>query len=351
MLLNNRFLRACRKESVDYTPVWIMRQAGRYMKEYRALRERVDFLTLCKTPQLAAEATLLPVNNLGVDAAILFSDILIPVEAMGVKVVFTENKGPVFPTAVRTEEQVRKLIVPIPEERTPFVMEAIRQVKRDLQGRVPLIGFSGAPYTLATYLIEGETSRHFNEIKRWMYQSPALLTQMLEKLTQTVTLYLRAQVDAGSHAVQLFDTWAGMLSPDQYETFALPFTKRVIQGLRTAIPITIPIIYFVNGGGTLLEKMAESGADVIGLDWRIDLANAKKRIGDRAALQGNLDPCVLYGSPESIRKEVKGILRKYGRGSGHIFNLGHGILPDTPEENARILVEAVHEESVRFHGS
>ncbi|MBI5197761.1 MAG: uroporphyrinogen decarboxylase [Nitrospirae bacterium] len=350
MLVNDRFLRACRKEPLDYTPVWIMRQAGRYMKEYRDLRERVDFLTLCKTPELAAEATLLPIDLLGVDAAIIFSDILIPVEAMGLTVVFTEKKGPVFPEPVKTEEQVRRLIVPDPEEKTPFVMEAMRLVRRDLKDRVPLIGFAGAPYTLATYLVEGETSRNFHQIKRWMYQSPALLQSLIEKLTRTVTLYLRAQIEAGAHAVQLFDTWAGMLSPDAFSEFALPCVRRIIQDLRASVPSNIPIIYFVNGGGTLLEKMVESGADVIGLDWRIDLADAKRRIGGRTALQGNLDPCVLYASPDVIRQQVRKILQKYGRGSGHIFNLGHGILPDTPVEHARALVEAVHEESAAFHG-
>ncbi|MBI4715396.1 MAG: uroporphyrinogen decarboxylase, partial [Nitrospirae bacterium] len=305
MLQNDRFLRACRKEAVDYTPVWIMRQAGRYMKEYRALRERADVLTLCKTPELATEATLLPVELIGVDAAILFSDILIPVEAMGIPVEFTEKRGPVFPEPIRTAAQVSALAVPIPEEKTPFVMEAIRQVRRELKDRVPLIGFAGAPYTLATYVIEGETSRNFHRIKQWMYREPALLHALLEKLTETVSLYLQAQLDAGTHAVQIFDTWAGMLSPDEYKEFALPYTRRIIQCLRTSDG---PVILYINGGGTLLELMADSGADVIGLDWRIDIADARKRIGDRVALQGNLDPCVLYASPDVIRAQARKIL-------------------------------------------
>lgn len=350
MLQNDLFLRSARKEPVNQTPVWIMRQAGRYMKEYRALRERVDFLTLCKTPELAAEATLLPIDILGVDAAILFSDILIPVEAMGIEVVFSEKRGPVFPTPVQTESQVSALRIPDPEEQTPFVMEAIRLVRRDLKDRVPLIGFAGSPYTLATYIIEGETSRNFNQIKRWMYQSPDLLHTLLKKLTRTVSDYLRAQVRAGVHAVQLFDTWAGMLAPDEYSEFALPYTRQIFQDLKRDAGFAGPVILYVNGGGTLLERMVESGADVIGLDWRIDIQDARRRVGKDVALQGNLDPCVLYASPEVIRQQVRKVLQRFGNGSGHIFNLGHGILPDTPVENARALVEAVQEESVSFHG-
>jgi uroporphyrinogen decarboxylase len=319
------------------------------MKEYRALREKVDFLTLCKTPDLATQATLLPVDMLGVDAAILFSDILIPVEAMGMSVVFTENRGPVFPEPLRTEAQVKALSIPLPEEKTPFVIDAVRQIRRELKDRIPLIGFAGAPYTLATYMVEGETSRNFHQVKRWMYQSPGWLHALLEKLTETVSLYLRSQVEAGADAVQLFDTWAGMLSPDEYSEFSLPYTRRIIQDLRSAGSFRGPIILYINGGGTLLERMADSGADVIGLDWRIDIADARKRIGDRVSLQGNLDPCVLYASPEIIRAQAQKILTKFGSGSGHIFNLGHGILPDTPVDHARALVEAVHQESSSFH--
>ncbi|MBI1823669.1 MAG: uroporphyrinogen decarboxylase [Nitrospirae bacterium] len=343
---NERFLKACRKEPVDITPVWIMRQAGRYMKEYQAIRAKVDFLTLCKTPDLATEATLLPVNLLDVDVAILFSDILIPVEAMGLEVVFTENKGPVFPSPIRNQEQIRKLTTPRIEERTPFVFDAIRKIRKELDGRVPLIGFSGAPYTLATYMIEGETSRNFNAIKKWMYQSPTLLHELLEKTTTTVMDYVRAQVEAGAETIQIFDTWAGALSGDEYQFFSFPYTKRIIAEIKKS---GVPAILYLNGGGLLLERLVATGADVISLDWRTDLRIAREQFGNKVAFQGNLEPCVLYGDSGTIRSEVKKILEKFGKGPGHIFNLGHGILPDTPFENAKEMIRAVHEESAIYH--
>ncbi len=342
---NERFLKACRREAVDRTPVWIMRQAGRYMKEYRALRERVDFLTLCKTPELAMEASLLPVKILDVDAAILFSDILIPVEAMGMGLHFSE-KGPILSYPIENMTQVMDLSVPDPEERLFFVAEAIRLIQKSLEGHLPLIGFSGSPYTLATYMIEGGTSANFYKIKRVLYREPALLHALLEKLTETVIGYLRLQIRAGAQAVQLFDTWAGTLAPDAYRVLALPYTTRIIENIRSE---GVPIILYINGGGGILELMADSGADVVGIDWRIDLAEAKQRIGHRVALQGNLDPCVLYAGPTTIRAQVRSILEKFGHGNGHIFNLGHGILPDTPVESAIAFIDAVHEESERFH--
>lgn len=355
MLKNDSFLRACRKEPVEVTPVWIMRQAGRYMKEYRAIRKKVDFLTLCKTPGLVAEATLLPVDILGVDAAILFSDILIPVEAMGMEVRFTEKRGPVFSEPVRSESRAEGLSVPGPsesEERMPFIPESIRLTLRALGGRVPLIGFSGAPFTLATYMIEGETSKSFTWIKRIMYSNPGFLHNLLDKVATTVIHYLNMQIQAGVHAVQLFDTWAGALSPDDYREFALPYTRKVIDGINRGIDRKgCPIILFANGVGGILEAMAESGAGVIGLDWRIDIGDARKRVGRMAAIQGNLDPCVLYSGPSVIRRYVRSILDKYGPGPGHIFNLGHGILPDTPVDHAKALVEIVHEESGRGTGN
>jgi uroporphyrinogen decarboxylase len=343
---NESFLKACWKEPVDFTPVWMMRQAGRYMKEYQAIRAKVDFLTLCKTPELATQATLLPIDLLDVDVAILFSDILIPVEAMGLEVVFTEHKGPVFPHPIRNEEQIKKMAPFRIEEKTPFVFEAIRMLRKELEDRVPLIGFSGAPYTLATYMIEGETSRNFNAIKKWMYRSPGALHLLLEKTTTTVIDYVKAQVQAGAEAIQIFDTWAGALSGDEYDIFSFPYTKQIITEIKKT---GVPAILYVNGGGLLLDQMVNTGADVISLDWRTDLKKTKEIYGGQVALQGNLDPCVLYGDSKTIRNQVKRILEKYGSAPGHIFNLGHGILPDTPFESAKEMIRAVHEESVRFH--
>lgn len=347
MLKNDSFLKACGKEPADYTPIWIMRQAGRYMKEYRVIRKKVDFLTMCKTPELVTEATLLPVDILGVDAAILFSDILIPVEAMGVSVRFTDKGGPVLSDPVRSETQIESLSIPGPaesEERMPFIAESIRLILQALDSRVPLIGFSGAPFTLATYMVEGETSKSFTWIKRIMYSNPALLHNLLNKVTTAIIHYLNIQISAGVHTVQLFDTWAGALSPEDYKEFALPYAERVIEGIDRK---GCPVILFSNGVSSILEYMVSSGADVIGLDWRIDIGDARKRAGDSVALQGNLDPCVLYAGPSVIRRHVSSILERYGTGTGHIFNLGHGILPDTPVDHAKALVEIVHEESSR----
>lgn len=345
MIKNDSFLKACRKEPVDFTPIWIMRQAGRYMKEYRAIRKKVDFLTMCKTPDLVAEVTLQPVDLLGVDAAIMFSDILIPVEAMGMNVTFTEKKGPVFSNPIRSESEAERLTVlddSASEEKMPFIRDSIRLILQSLDNRVPLIGFSGAPFTLATYMIEGETSRNFSWIKRTMYAQPAFLHTLLSKIATVVANYLQMQIDAGVNAVQLFDTWAGYLSPDDYREFALPYVQRVINSLDRK---GCPVILFANGVSSILEYMSSSSPDVIGLDWRVDLGDARKRVGDKVALQGNLDPCVLYSEPPVIKRYVKDILSKYGEGPGHIFNLGHGILPDTPFEHAKALVEIVHEES------
>jgi uroporphyrinogen decarboxylase len=345
---NDRLLKACRREPVDRTPVWIMRQAGRYLPSYRALREKVSFMKLCKTPELALQATLTPLEVMDVDAAILFSDILIPVEAMGMKVVFTEKKGPQLPDPIRTQADLARLHVPDPEETMRFVPDAIRLINQALKGRIPLLGFSGSPYTLATYMIEGETSKNFHGIKRRLFESPKLLHALLERLADTVTAYLNAQIAAGAHAVQLFDTWAGALSPAEYAEFAFPYARRVIAGLRRE---GTPVILYVNGGGDYLELMAETGADVLSLDWRIDIGEARRRIGHRVALQGNLDPCALYAPPEAIRAQVARILQRYGRGEGHIFNLGHGILPDIPVAHAVAMVDAVHEESTQYHGA
>jgi uroporphyrinogen decarboxylase len=335
--MNDTFLRACRGEKTEYTPVWLMRQAGRYMKEYQEVRAKVDFLTLCKTPELAAKVTLQPVDLLGVDAAILFSDILIPVEAMGMHLEFSEKKGPILNEPVRTKSAVDRLIIPDTEDSMPFVIETIRILRRDLQ--VPLIGFSGAPYTLATYIIEGGSSRNFLNTKKMMYQNPGLFGALMDKITATVVEYLSAQIKAGAQTVQLFDSWAGNLSPYDYENIVFPHVKAAIKALKK---FGVPIIYFVNDCAGLIGIAKKSGADVIGIDWRIDMAKAVKSLGKKVSIQGNLDPLVLFSPVEHIEERVQDILNKAESARGHIFNLGHGILPETPVENAIAMVESVH---------
>ncbi len=337
MPYNDLFLRACRREPVERTPVWMMRQAGRFLKTYRDLREKADFLTLCKTPELAARATLLPVEAMDVDAAILFSDILIPVEAMGMELNFTP--APVFSEPVRTKAQIEKLHVPDPEAEVPFVMEAVRILRRELQERVPLIGFSGAPFTLASYMVEGGGSKNYIPFKSLMYQEPDLFTLLMDKITDTVILYLNAQIAAGAQALQIFDTWGGILTPEDYETYDLPYTRRVMDGLNRA---SVPVIHYVGTGATLLPYSKKAGADVMGVDWRIGLDEARRILGPEIGIQGNLDPSVLFAPIPEIERRVREILRKAGETPGHIFNLGHGILPSTPEENAKAFVDAVH---------
>jgi uroporphyrinogen decarboxylase len=340
MINNDRLIRACRRQEVDRAPVWMMRQAGRYMPEYRALRAKYDFMTMCKTPELAAEVSLQPYEILGVDAVIMFSDILVPVEAMGMKVDIVESKGPVLEDPIRAEAQVEKLIVPDPVETMPFVMETIRILRKRLDHEAPLIGFAGAPFTLASYMVEGGGTRNYAEIKRMMYREPMTIHRLLDKLADTVILYINAQIEAGAQVVQLFDTWAGELSAADYEEFALPYERRVFERIhRGPSGLAVPAILYVNGCSHILEKMVESGANVLSVDWRIDLAEARRRVGDKVALQGNLDPCELLGTPETIASSVKEILKK-GGGLGHVVNLGHGILPTVPVENARAFIEA-----------
>jgi uroporphyrinogen decarboxylase len=326
MINNERLIRACRRQSVDRAPVWMMRQAGRYLPEYRALRAKRDFMTLCKTPDLAVEVSLQPYDILGVDAVIMFSDILVPVEAMGMKLDIVESKGPVLDDPIRTDEQVEKLIIPDPIEH--------------LNGEAPVIGFAGAPFTLASYMVEGGGSRNYAEIKRMMYCEPETVHNLLDRLADTIILYLNAQIEAGAQVVQLFDTWAGELSTADYEEFALPYQQKVFESIhRGPGGMTIPAILYINGCSHILEKMVESGANALSIDWRIDLAEARRRVGAKVALQGNLDPCELLGTPETITQSVREILKK-GGADGHIMNLGHGILPMTPVENARAFVEA-----------
>jgi uroporphyrinogen decarboxylase len=337
--MNDTFLKACRGEKVDYTPVWLMRQAGRYLKEYQEVRAKVDFLTLCKTPELAAKVTMQPVDILGVDAAILFSDILIPVEAMGMHLEFSDKKGPVLGEPVRSKSGVDKLVIPDTEDSMPFVLETIRMLRGELEDRVPLIGFSGAPYTLATYIIEGGSSKNFVNTKKMMYQNPGLFDGLLEKITATVIEYLTAQIKAGAQAVQIFDSWGGNLSPYDYEKIIFPHVKKAVKALKK---FDVPVIFFINDCTGLLDIAKKSGADVIGIDWRVDIGKAVKTLGKKVSVQGNLDPCVLFGPPEHIEERVGDILNKAYMARGHIFNLGHGILPETPVENAIAMVEAVH---------
>lgn len=343
MTAEHRFLKACRREPVDCTPVWLMRQAGRYMSEYREVRNRVPFLTMCKTPELAAEVTLQPVEKLGVDAAILFADILLPLEPMGVQIEFAQNEGPVIHNPIRTLADVKTLRLIEPEEDVSFVVEAVKLVRQKLNGRVPLIGFSGAPFTLASYIVEGGHSQNYIYIKSMMYNDPSTYHTLMDKVTQVVTRYLNAQIRAGAQAVQLFDSWMGCLSPRDYEEFVLPHTQRVIQELESGVPV----IHFATGSSAFLELMKKAGGDVIGVDWRIDLDVAWQRLGYNVAIQGNLDPVVLFASPEEIERRVKDILERAGGRPGHIFNLGHGVLPKTPVENVIAMVEAVHKYSRR----
>jgi uroporphyrinogen decarboxylase len=340
----DRFLRACRRKPVDCTPVWFMRQAGRYMAEYRALRERYSLLTLCKTPELAAQVTLQPLQQLPVDAAIIFTDLLIPLEAMGVRLVFAPNEGPVIDNPIRGASDVEALRPVDPQADLGFTLEAIRIVCRELDGKLPLIGFAGAPFTLASYLIEGGGSRHYVQTKRLMYHQPDVWHRLLDKLARLAATFLQAQIDAGAQAVQLFDSWVGCLAPDDYHTYVLPHTKRIIDALRGA---NVPVIHFAADTAMLLEAMRDAGGDVIGVDWRIPLDDAWRRLGDEVGIQGNLDPVALFAPVPEIARRVEDILQRAGNRLGHIFNLGHGILPETPVEHVRAVAEMVHRRSRR----
>jgi len=341
---NNPFLMACQRKTTSYTPIWLMRQAGRYMKEYRALRKKYSFLEMCKNPQLAAEVTLQPIHQIRVDAAIIFADILLPLEPMGIELEFAKDEGPVFHHPIREMKQIEKLRIIDPEGDLPFLMEAIRLVRKELDGKIPLLGFSGAPFTLASYIIEGGHSKNYILTKGMMYQNPQAWDRLMEKLSEVLIRYLNAQIRSGVQAVQLFDSWVGCLSPTDYERYVLPHSKRVIDG----VDRTVPLIHFGTTTSTLLEGMKKAGGDVIGVDWRVDLGEAWSRIGYDVAIQGNLDPVVLLSSIDVIKEEAKRILDRAGNRPGHIFNLGHGILPDTPVENVVALVDMVHEYSSRL---
>lgn len=352
-LKNDRLLRALAREPVDVTPVWMMRQAGRYLPEYRATRARAgSFMALCTAPDLACEVTLQPLERYPLDAAILFSDILTIPDAMGLGLSFAEGEGPRFAKPLRSAADIAALGVPDPEHELRYVVDAVRLIRRELDGRVPLIGFSGSPWTLATYMVEGGSSKEFARIKGLMYEQPALAHQLLDTVTQAVIAYLNAQIAAGAQAVMVFDTWGGLLSPECYRAFSLAYMARIVTGLqREAQGRRVPVVLFTKGGGQWLEAMADTGCDALGLDWTIGIGEARRRVGDRVALQGNLDPCVLYASPERIRAEVGRLLSDFGTGDGHVFNLGHGIHQHIDPEHAGAMINAVHELSRPYHAA
>jgi uroporphyrinogen decarboxylase len=342
--MNDRFLRACRREAVDRTPVWFMRQAGRYLPEYRALRQKHSLLTLCRTPELAVEATLQPVRLLGVDAAILFSDLLLPLEPLGIPFEFQAGEGPVILRPVRAASDIDALRRFEPREELAPVLEAIRLLRRELEGRVPLIGFAGAPFTLASYAIEGGHSTAFAATKALMYNEPSAWHRLAGLLAAVAGDYLRAQVEAGAQALQVFDSWVGALDEADYREFALPHVRAVFDAVRGT---GVPLIHFGVGTGHLLAAQREAGGDVIGLDWRLSLDEGWRRAGDGVAVQGNLDPTLLLGPRARLIDRVDDVLRRAGGRAGHVFNLGHGVLPTTPVENVRAVVERVHERPAR----
>lgn len=339
---DNCFIKTLKGESCSRTPVWIMRQASRYLPEYRALREKAgSFMTLCKTPELACEVTLQPLQRFRIDAAILFSDILTIPDAMGLGLSFAEGEGPKFERYIRSSADIDALVVPEPEEKLSYVTDAVRLVKHELAGKAPLIGFSGSPWTLACYMIEGGKSRDFHQIKSMLYNNPSALHQLLEKLSESVSRYLQAQINAGVDTVMIFDSWGGILPPAEYLHFSLHYIKKIIASL----PVNVPVILYTKNSGVCLEEIAESGCRAVGIDWTVDIQQAKKRTQGKVVIQGNMDPAVLLSSPDRIEQEVNIILdtyRKEGTKSGHIFNLGHGITPDIPVDNVEAFIESVH---------
>lgn len=350
-LKNDRFLRALLKQPVDVTPVWMMRQAGRYLPEYRATRDRAgDFMSLCKNAELACEVTLQPLERFPLDAAILFSDILTIPDAMGLGLYFETGEGPRFKKAIKNMADVNALPIPDTEQDLGYVMQAVRTIRKELNGRVPLIGFAGSPWTLATYMVEGGSSKDFRKIKAMAYDTPEVVHALLTKLTRSVTNYLNGQILAGAQAVQIFDTWGGSLASNVYFEFSLAYMEKIIKGLiKEHEGRQVPVILFTKNGGQWLEAMADSGATALGLDWTCDIKQARARVGDKVALQGNMDPSVLYANTSAICEEVGRILAGYGNGSGHVFNLGHGITPEADPANVATFINAVHDLSVRYH--
>ncbi|MFJ5298108.1 uroporphyrinogen decarboxylase [Pseudomonas sp. NPDC088368] len=351
-LKNDRFLRALLKQPVDVTPVWMMRQAGRYLPEYRASRAKAgDFMSLCMNPAFACEVTLQPLERYPLDAAILFSDILTVPDAMGLGLYFETGEGPRFKKTVSTLADIEALPIPDAQKDLGYVMDAVSTIRRELNGRVPLIGFSGSPWTLATYMVEGGSSKDFRKSKAMLYDNPQAMHLLLDKLAQSVTAYLNGQILAGAQAVQIFDSWGGSLSAAAYQEFSLAYMRKIVSGLiREHDGRKVPVILFTKGGGLWLESIADAGADALGLDWTCDIGEARRRVGSKVALQGNMDPTVLYANPQAIRQEVANILKSYGSGTGHVFNLGHGITPEVDPANAGAFINAVHELSAQYHG-
>ena len=352
-LKNDRYIRALLKQPVDVTPVWMMRQAGRYLPEYKAIRaEAGDFMALCTNPELACEVTLQPLRRFPLDAAILFSDILTIPDAMGLGLYFEAGEGPKFKNPITSISEVKNLPNPDPEIELKYVMDAVRTIRKNLQGSVPLIGFSGSPWTLATYMVEGGSSKAFTKIKKMAFAEPQTLHLLLDKLADSVITYLNAQIAAGAQSVMVFDTWGGVLSPRDYKLFSLQYMEKIVAGLtRTYEGKRIPVTLFTKNGGMWLESIAATGCDALGLDWTIDIGDARARVGDKVALQGNMDPSILYAGQQRIEQEVQDILAGFGSGEGHVFNLGHGIHLDVHPENAGHFVEAVHKFSGKYHQS
>lgn len=350
-LKNDRFLRALLKQDVDVTPVWMMRQAGRYLPEYRKVRKQAgDFMSVCQNPELACEVTLQPLRRFDLDAAILFSDILTIPDAMGLGLYFETGEGPKFRKPVRSAADVDALKVTKAESDLPYVLDAVKLIRNELSGSVPLIGFSGSPWTIATYMVEGGSSKEFAQIKSMLMNTPETMHQLLDTLADSVTDYLNAQIRAGVQAVQIFDTWGGALSAHAYETFSLNYMKKIVSGLlREHDGQQVPVILFTKNGGHWLEQIVESGCDCVGLDWTIPINDARSRVGHQVSLQGNMDPAVLYGSADAIRDEVSLILNQFGKGNGHVFNLGHGIHQHVNPDRVTAFVDAVHELSAQYH--
>ncbi|MCL2917755.1 uroporphyrinogen decarboxylase [Shewanella litorisediminis] len=350
-LKNDRYLRALLKQPVDVTPVWMMRQAGRYLPEYRATRAQAgDFMALCKNAELACEVTLQPLRRYELDAAILFSDILTIPDAMGLGLYFETGEGPRFERKADTLEAIKALPIPDPEDELGYVMRAVSTIRRELKGEVPLIGFSGSPWTLATYMVEGGSSKAFEKIKRMMYSEPMALHLLLDKLADSVILYLNAQIANGAQSVMIFDSWGGALSHTAYSEFSLRYMQKIVDGLtRHNEGRQVPVTLFTKGGGLWLESMAETGCDALGLDWTVDIADARRRVGHKVALQGNMDPSMLYAPIPRIEEEVEQILAGFGEGTGHVFNLGHGIHQHVDPEHAGAFIKAVHEKSRKYH--
>ncbi len=347
MLQNDLLIKACRKEKTFRTPIWIMRQAGRYLPEYRAVREKVSFLELCKTPELAAQVTIQPVDIIGVDSAIIFSDILVIPEAMGMRLSIEEGTGPIFEEPIRDLNSVKKLLRFDPTDKLKYVLDAVSLTKKELNSRVPLIGFSGSPFTLLTYMVEGKTSKFFSKVKSFIFQERDLAHHVLNLLAENIIDYLIAKVKAGTDVLQVFDTWGGILAPHHFDEFSLYYLTKIVEEIKTKV--NVPIILFSKGSNSSLEKIAMTGCDVVGIDWTIDIGQARKSIGKYTAIQGNLDPTILYAEEEIIKEEASRILKNFGNGSGHIFNLGHGIHPDTEPSKLKCLVDFVKSESKKFH--